>query len=171
MALIAIHTVIDIIWIALVSRIGLGLGVAIRALEDGIVARIGVAGRAHTVRAAVGHREPGMVERSPRPCRGVVASRAGGGKNGRRRLMNWIRGAVVVCLVATVAGRRKRGVVVIYVASGAGDSRVESRQRERGGVVVKLSICPQRGVMAELAGRGEAYLDMVNGSGCCVVIV
>ena len=55
MALIAIHTVIDIIWIALVSRIGLGLGVAIRALEDGIVVRIGVARRANAVRAPVGH--------------------------------------------------------------------------------------------------------------------
>ncbi len=55
MALVAVHAVIDIIWIALVSRIGLGLGVAICALEDGIVARIGVAGRAHTVRAPVVH--------------------------------------------------------------------------------------------------------------------
>lgn len=55
MALIAVHAVIDIIWIALMRRIGLGLRVAIRALETHIVVRIGVAGRAYTVRAPVGH--------------------------------------------------------------------------------------------------------------------
>ena len=112
-----------------------------------------------------------MVERCPRPSSCVVTSRAGCRKNGGRRFMNWIRGGVVVCLVATVAGRRKRGVVVIYVTSSAGYSRMESRQRERGGVVVKLSVGPQRGVVAELAGRGEAYLDVVNRRGCRVVIV
>jgi hypothetical protein len=37
------------------SRIGLGLRVAIRALENRIVVRIGVAGRTHTIRAPVGH--------------------------------------------------------------------------------------------------------------------
>ena len=55
MALIAVHAVIDIIWIALMRRIGLGLRVAIRALENHIVVRIGVARRAYTVRAPVGH--------------------------------------------------------------------------------------------------------------------
>jgi len=55
MALIAIHTVIDIIRIALMCRISLGLSVAIRALENHIVVRIRVAGRAHTVSSPVGH--------------------------------------------------------------------------------------------------------------------
>lgn len=96
MALIAVHAVIDIIWIALVRRIGLGLAVAVCALEDRIVTRIRVAGRADTVSAPVVHREPGMVERRPRPCRGVVARRAGRGENGGRRGVNWIRGAAVV---------------------------------------------------------------------------
>ncbi len=112
-----------------------------------------------------------MVERSSCPCRGVVASRAGGGKNGRRRLVNWIRGAVVVCQVATVAGRWKRGVVFIYVTRSAGDLDVEARQGKRGRAVIELAVGPQRGVMAELAGRGEAHLDMVNRSDGGVVIV
>ena len=55
MTLIAIHAVIDIIWIALMSRIRLGLAVAICALENRVVARIRVAGRAHTVSAPMCH--------------------------------------------------------------------------------------------------------------------
>jgi len=112
-----------------------------------------------------------MVERCARPCRCVVASRAGGRENGWRRCMNWIRGGVVVCLVATVAGRGKRGVVVVYVASGAGYGGMKSGQREGRGAVVKLSVRPQGGVVAELAGRGEADLDVVNRGGSRVVIV
>jgi len=112
-----------------------------------------------------------MVERCARPCRCVVASRAGGRENGWRRCMNWIRGGVVVCLVATVAGRGKRGVVVVYVASGAGYGGMKSGQREGRGAVVKLAVGPQSGVVAELAGRGETYLDVVNRGGCGVVIV
>jgi hypothetical protein len=112
-----------------------------------------------------------MVERCTRPCRCVVAGRAGGRENGWRRLMNWIRGGVVVGLVATVAGRGKRGVVVIYVAGGAGNGGMKSGQWEGRGAVVKLSVRPQRGVVAELAGCGEADLDMVNRGGSRVVIV
>ena len=112
-----------------------------------------------------------MVERCARPCRCVVASRAGGRENGWRRCVNWIRGGVVVGLVATVAGRGKRGVVVVYVARGAGYGGMKSGQREGRGAVVKLAVGPQSGVVAELAGRGEAYLDVVNRRGCRVVIV
>jgi len=171
-ALVAVHAVVYIPADVRVTEIvRVPAAMAARALENRVVAGIRVASRAHTVSVPVGHWEPGMVERCARPCRCVVASRAGGRKNGRRRFVNWIRGGVVVCLVATVAGCRKRGVVVIYVTSRAGDSRVESGQRERGGAVVKLAVGPQRGVMAELAGRGEAYLDVVNRGGRRVVIV
>jgi hypothetical protein len=171
-ALVTIHAVIDIPADVRVTEIGrVPAPVATRALENRVVARIRVAGRAHTVSVPVGHWEPGMVERCPCPCRCIVASRAGGRENSGRRFMNWIRGGVVVGQVATVTGRRKRGVVVIYVAKGAGYGGMKSGQRERGGAVVKLSVGPQRGVMAELAGRGETYLDVVDRRGCRVVIV
>jgi len=172
MALITIHAVIHIPADVRVMEIGrVPAPMATRALENRVIVRIRVAGRAHTVSVPMGHWEPGMVERCPRPRSCVVASRAGGRKNGWRRFMNWIRGGVVVCLVATVAGRRKSGVVIIYVTCSAGYGRMESRQRKRRGVVVKLSVRPQRGVVAELAGCRETYLDVVNRRSCGVVIV
>lgn len=143
MALIAIHAVIHIPADVRVLEIGrVPTSVATRALENRVVARIRVAGGAHSVGAAVVHREPGMVERCPRPRRCGVTSRAGGGENGGRCFMNRIRGGVVVGLVATVAGGRKRGVVVVYVTSGAGYGRMESGQGERRGAVIKLAVGP-----------------------------
>ena len=172
MALVAVHAVVDIPADVRVTEIvRVPAAMAARALENRVVAGIRVASRAHTVSVPVGHWEPGMVERCPRPRRCVVASRAGGRENGWRRCMNWIRGGVVVGLVAAVACGRKRGVVVIYVTCGAGDGRMESRQRKHRRAVIKLAVGPQRGVVAELAGRGEAYLDVVNRGGCRVVIV
>lgn len=144
MALIAIHTVIDIVWIALVSRIRLGLGVAVCAFEDRIVVRIRMADRAHSVGgvASMVHWEPGVVERCPGPCRCVVASNARRGEDGRCSLVNRVSGAIVIGLVAPVAIRRKRGVVVIYVAAGAGHLRVETGQRKRRRAVIKLAVGP-----------------------------
>lgn len=112
-----------------------------------------------------------MVERCAGPRRCVVASCAGRRKDGWRRLVNRIRGRVVVRLVAAVAGGRKRCVVVVDMARGAGHLRVETSQRKRGRAVIKLAVGPQRSVVTELAGRGEAHLDVVNGRGCRVVIV
>ena len=170
MALITINAIIYITRIALMSSVGLSLGMTIGALENHVVVRIRVAGRAHTVSVPVSHWEPGMVEGCPRPCSCVVARRAGGRKNGWRRFMNWIRGAVVVCLVTTVAGRRKRGVVVIYVTTGAGHLNVEASQREDCRVVIKLPIGPEYSVMTQLTVRWETHLDVVNRSDRRVVI-
>jgi len=172
MTLVTVNTVIYIPADVRVREIvRVAAPVATRALENRVVVRIRVAGRAHTVSVPVGHREPGMVEGCPCPCSCGVASRARGRKDSWRRFMNWIRRGVVVCLMATVAGRRKRCVVVIYVATGAGHLNVEASQRERCRVVIELPIGPECRVMTELAGRREAYLDVVNRSGCRVVIV
>ena len=133
MALITIHAVIYIPADVRVTEIGrVPAPMATRALENRVVVRIRVAGRAHTVSVPVGHWEPGMVERCPRPRRGVVASRAGGRKNRWCRCMNWIRGGVVVRLVAAVAGRRQSPLVVIRrgVALRALHRGVEPGQRE-----------------------------------------
>src|SRR5208337_1696862 len=67
MALIAIRTVIDIPLHATVFRVCLGLSVAIGACEDRVVIRIGVAGGTDSIRSAMGHREPGMVESGAGP--------------------------------------------------------------------------------------------------------
>ena len=83
-----------------------------------------------------------MVERCPCPGSCVVTSRAVCRKNGWRRFMNWIRGGVVVGLVATIAVRRKRRVVVVYMTSGAGNLRVISGQRKRRRIVIKLAVGP-----------------------------
>ncbi len=173
MALIAIHTVIDIIWIALVPRIGLGLGVAICALEDRIVVRIRMTDRAHSVSgvASMVQGEPRVVERCPRPRSCVVASCAGGCENSWRSAMHRVRRGIVIRFVAAVAIRRKRGVVVIHVTAGAAHLRVEASQRKRGRAVIKLAVGPESSVMAELAGRRETDLDVVDRSGCRVVIV
>lgn len=122
MTLIAVNAVIHISWIALVRRISLRLGVAIRALEDRIVVRIRMADRANSVGgvASMAHGEPRVVERCSRPCRRVVASRTGGCENSWRGAMNRVRGRVVIRFVAAVAVGGQRGVVVIYVTAGAG---------------------------------------------------
>ncbi len=173
MTLIAINAVIDISWIALVPRIGLGLGMAICALENCVVVRIRMTDRAHSVSgvASMVHGEPRVVERCPRPCSCVVASSTDGCENRWRSLVHRVRRGIVIRFVAAVAVRRKRGVVVIYVTARAGHLRVEAGQWKRGRAVIKLAIGPERRVMAELASRGEADLDVVNRSGCRVVSV
>ncbi len=73
-----------------------------------------------------------------------------------------IRGGVVICFVTTVAVGRQRGVVVVHVAAGAGNRGVEPSKWKSRCVVIKLAVGPQSCVMAELAGRGETHLDVVN---------
>ena len=173
MTLIAINAVIDISWIALVPRIGLGLGMAICALENRVVVRIRMTDRAHSVSGVVSmvHGEPRVVERCPRPCSCVVASSTGGCENSWRSAMHRVRRGIVIRFVAAVAVRRKRGIVVIYVTTRASHLGVEACQWKRGRAVIKLAVGPQRGVMAELAGRGETYLDVVYRSSRRVVVL
>jgi len=69
-ALIAIHAVVHVAAHTLVLRIGVPFGVAVGALEDAIVAGIGVACSAHAVRAPVILIEPGVIEDRTRPAGG-----------------------------------------------------------------------------------------------------
>ena len=82
-----------------------------------------------------------------------------------------IRGGVVIRFVAAVAVGRQRGVVVVYVATGAGHFGVGSREWEYRCVVVKLSVGPECRVVAELASRGETHLDVVYRSSRRVVVL
>jgi hypothetical protein len=171
MALIAIYAVIDIIWIALVCSVGLGLGMAICTLKNCVVVRIRVAGRAHTVSVPVIWREPRVIKRGSSPCRCVVARSASRGENRRRSLMNRIGRAIVIGFVAAITVCRECGVVVIYVAIGTGDLNVEASQGKYRRIVIKLPVGPECGVMTQLTGRGETHLDVVNRSRCRVVIL
>ena len=65
MTLVTIDAVVDVSTDALVVAVRDRLGVAVGALEHGEVARVCVARGADTVGIAMGHREPGVIERSP----------------------------------------------------------------------------------------------------------
>ena len=116
-------------------------------------------------------REPGVIERSVRPHLGVVAGLA------RRREPGCgvigIGGGVVIRLVAPVAIRGKRGVVVVDVAIRALPWRysVRAGQGERRGVVVELAVGPDYRVVAQFAGRRETGRDMVHRALGVVVVV
>lgn len=98
MAVIAINTVVNVTTDASVICVGVRLGVAVSTGEYCVIARIGVAGRAHTIRSAVIQREIRVIPTrgNPRAC--VVAGGARGWETCRRMIR--IRGAAVICLVA-----------------------------------------------------------------------
>jgi len=138
-------------------RIRLAVRMAVDAGESGVIRRIdmaGAAGRPYPrVRAGV-NREPGVVESGPRPRSCVVAQRAGGGE-GCRHVVG-IGGALVILLVAGIAGRRRSCELIINVATGAGHGGVRAGQGEAGQVVIKAGRHPRRGGMAHLALLREA---------------
>ena len=149
MALVAVHAVVHVpADVRMMEVVCVPASVATRALENRVVVRIRVAGGANAVSVAMIHWEPGVVKGRPGPCRGVVTSGARRREDRRRRLVDGIRGVVVIRRVAAVASCGQGGVVVVYMASGAGDLGVEARQRERRRTVVKLAVGPERGVMA-----------------------
>ena len=126
MALVTIHAVVYVSANALVILIGLALGVTVGALENGIVVRIDVAGRAHAVRVAVVDRELRVlrvIEGCVQPARRRMARLAGSWEELRLRRVSRVRGVVVIRLVTTNAGRRQSGVVVVDVAVRAHSRR------------------------------------------------
>jgi len=144
---------------------------AARALENQVVAWTRVAGGANAVSIAVINVKPGVVKRGSEPARSRVTCQAGGCKDGRRGRMDRTRSCSIIRRVAAVAIRRKGGVVVVDVATGAGHLHVETRQRKGGGVVVECSVGPKSGVMTQIAGRGKPDLNMVNRRGRRIVIL
>ena len=135
------------------------VAMATRALENRVVARVGMAGCANTIRVAVIRREVRVVERGSGPAGRGVARVASRGE--ASRLVIGIRGPGVIRLVTAIAGRRQRRVVVVHVALRAGHvRRVISRQRERRGVVIEGGTRPIRGCpggVASIARCGEAH--------------
>jgi len=118
-ALVAIHAVVNIPTHIGVMEVGsVVVAVATRALEDRVVVRIRMAGRANSVGVAVVHIEPCVIEDGAGPGGRRMARGAGRGEAGR--LMVRIRCAVIVGLVASHARGRQRCVVVVDVAHHAG---------------------------------------------------
>lgn len=84
MTLITIDAVVNVISHFPVMRVRLVLGVAARTSEDGVVGRIGMARRAHTICPAMPHREPRVIKRCSLPRIGVVTRLACGWEIGCR---------------------------------------------------------------------------------------
>ena len=161
MALVAVHAVVHISLNALVILIRLRFRVAVSALENRVVVRIRMARRTHSIRVAMVNRELRVlrvIERRILPVRGVMAVLASGREKLWLRRMSRIRRLVVIRLVATDAGGRQRGVVVVDVAVGARPRgyRMRSRQRKRRVVVIERRIRPRDSVMTKLASGREA---------------
>lgn len=104
--------------------------------------------------------EPDVVEGRSRPRRRGVAGLAGGWETGSRVIR--IRRGLVISLVTGEAASRNRGVVVVYVAIGAGHGRVLAGQRKRRVVVIKGGRNPCRRVMAYLALLRKSRLNVVR---------
>lgn len=135
MALVAIGAVVNVIPHTSMFRIGLGLDVATRAGEQGVVGRVGVTGGTHAFRPTMVGREPGVVERCSLPRTGVVTSQAGS-REVRRRVVRIGRG-LIGGLVTGIAICRNRRVVVVHVTTGASDGGVLAGERERSIVVIE----------------------------------
>ena len=160
MAVITVSAVVDVpvhIWVMEIGRVIAAM--AIGALEDGIIIRVGVARRAHTVGVAVIDREIRVlrvVERGAGPSRRGMARRARGWEELRLRRVAWIGRVVVIGLMATDAGNWQRRVVAVDVAERTGRGRMRAGQRECGVVVVERGIGPRGRVMAKFAGLRES---------------
>ncbi len=175
MTLVTVDAVVYIPSHALVTRVGLGLRVAIRALEDRVVIRVRVAGRTHVVGSAVTGRESRVlrvIEARVQPVRRAMAVLAGRGEELGLRRMPGIRRIVVVLLVAANTGGWERGVVIIHVAVDAltGWYGVRAGQRKRRVVMVKGGIGPYNRVMAKLTLLRKSSTGMIGIRGALEVL-
>lgn len=159
-AAVAVHAVVDVSTHVLMLAVRARLSVAIRALEDRVVVRIGMAGGAYPIRTAMIHVEPGMVESGSQPAGRAVT----GSARRRKANRNVIRvgRSRIVQLVAAVAVRGHRGVVIVHVATGARHVGVGTCQRERCIVVVERGRTPCRGAVAHLALLREPGRYMIR---------
>jgi len=159
--------------------------VTTRALENRVIVRVDVAGRANSTSIAVAGRELrvlGMVKARVQPVGSAVAVLARCREELGLRRMARIRRVVVILQVASDARCRQRGVVVVNVAvhtlpRGHG---VRPGQRKRGIVVVKGRIGPDDRVVAQFALlrkarscviwiRGPVVVLQVAGHASCAV--
>jgi hypothetical protein len=140
--LVAINAVVNVAAHALMVLIGGSLGMAIRALENCVVAWARVARGADPGRATVVGVEPGVVERCARPPRNNLVAGLAGGRESGRYVVRIVR-ALILGFVARIAIGWNRSVVVVHVATGAWNFRVRTHQRERCVVVIERGRLPR----------------------------
>ena len=161
MALITINAVVHIsVHLGMTEIVGVVASMASRALKNRVVVRVDVARRANIIGTAMAGGELRVlrvIEGRVRPARCVMAILARSREKQRLRRVARIGSVVVVGLVASDARRGQRCVVAIDVAIAAlpGRHGVQTREGEGGVVVIKDGICPDSGVMADLASRRE----------------
>jgi len=154
MALVAIRAVVNVPIHALMVLVRIGLSVAIRALENRVVARICVACRADSAGSAVPHVEPGMVKTAPaHPATTLVARLTRCGKPARD-VIRIVR-TLIFHFVARIAIGRKRSVVVVHVAASARDLYVCPYQGESRVVMVERCRLPRRRAVTDVALLGN----------------
>jgi hypothetical protein len=141
-----------------------------RVGEVVVVVDVALAALGGGVRAGQWESGGGVIELAIGPEHCVMTILAGGGE-AQLDVVNGSSGRVVVVQVTRDAGRVGEVVIVVDVALAALGRGVRAGQREAGGGVIELTIGPQHRVMAILAGRGEAQLDVVNGRSGRVVVV
>ena len=124
MALVAVHAVVDIAADAPMIAIGVRLGVAIRALEDGVGRRIGMTRRTDAIRIAMIHWEPRVVESRAQPTGGCVTG--GTSRRESSRHVIWVVRSLVIGLVTAEAIGGDCRVVVVHMTACAGDRCVSA---------------------------------------------
>ncbi len=117
---------------------------------------------------AVVGREPGMVEGRPCPRGGGVAGLAGRRETGCRVI--GIGSGLVIGLMTREAIGRNRSVVVVHVATGAGDRRVLAGQGECSVAVVERRRNPGRGVVTHFTLLRESRLDVIRAGGAVEIL-
>lgn len=160
MALVAVHAVVYIAADVPMIAIGVGLGVAIRALEDGVVRRFGMTRRTYAIRIAVIHREPRVIKSCAKPTGGCVTGGASGRESGRY-VIGIIRCLIVSFVAAETVGGDCR-VVVVHVTACAGDRCVSTGQREACVVVIETCRAPRRRAVTDFALLRETRGNMVR---------
>jgi len=134
-ALVAVDAVVDVSAHALVTRIGLTLGMTIRTLEYEVVTGISVAGGTHASRVAMIGRPPGMVEGRSSPRRGGMTRLAGCGETGSDMIR--VRSGLIDRFMTGIAVCGYGRVIVVNVTICTGHRGVCSGQRERCVVVIE----------------------------------
>ena len=123
MTLVTVDAVVHIpVYVRVAEVSGVVAAMAGRALENGVVIRIRMAGGANTVGVAMVDRESRVlrvIERRTSPGRRVMAGCAGRREELRLRSMAGIGGVVVIGLMAADTSRGQRGVVAVDVAVSA----------------------------------------------------
>src|SRR5262249_49012669 len=112
-ALVTVHAVVDVTADSLMSRIGVRLRVAVRALKDAVVAWIGMAGGTNAIGVTVIGIEPGVIEGRTCPTSRRMADRASRWE--ARGNMVRIVGSLIFRLVTAITICGKGRVIVVHV--------------------------------------------------------